>query len=401
MKERIEPTDAIASSCNDVYRLEVGGRELILVGTAHISKQSVDLVRDVIETERPDCVCVELDSQRYAALTQESHWETLDLREVIRSKQLATLLINVLLMSFQKRLGGKLGVVPGSELVEAIRVSEEHGIPIALCDRNIRVTLRRAWHSLPWYRKVTLLASVIGSSLESPELDEEELRRIRDRDVMTELMAELAATFPTLKRVLIDERDTYLAQRIRESQGRKVVAVVGAGHVAGLSKALEGATDAALSDLERIPPVSLVWRALAWAIPTIIVGLLVAIGVTKGIAAAGDSARFWVLANSLPTAFGAVLAIAHPGTIVAALLLAPLTSLTPLVGVSYVAAFTQAWLCPPRVHEFQSVSDDIVVFPRWWSSRLLRVFLVFLLTSVFGAMGTWVGGFEIVSNLVA
>jgi len=401
MKDRIEPSDADTPGSSDVYRLQVGDRELILVGTAHVSSESVDLVRHVIETEKPDCVCVELDSQRYAALTQESHWEALDLRGIIRSKQLATLLINILLMSFQRRIGGKLGVIPGSELVEAIKASEEYGIPVALCDRNIRVTLRRAWHALTWHRKLLLLASVVRSAFETPELDEAELRRIRQRDVMTELMAELAAEFPALKRVLIDERDAYLAQRIRESAGRKVVAVVGAGHVAGMSDALEAATDIALDGMEEMPLVSPAWKILGWSIPVVIVALLIAIGVTKGFAAAGDSMRFWVLVNSIPTAVGATLAIAHPLTILAAFVVAPFTSLTPLVGVSYVAAFTQAWLCPPRVHEFQSVSDDIVIFSRWWSSRLLRVFLVFILTAVFGAIGTWIGGLEIVSKLVA
>jgi len=392
-------TDPMRSS--DVYRLNIGEREFILVGTAHISSESADLVRNVIEHELPDRVCVELDEQRHAALTQKNRWEELDLREVIRDGQLATLLINILLMSFQKRMGGKLGVVPGSELIAAVRTAEERGIPISLCDRDIRVTLRRAWHSLRWYRKLMLMASVIVNAFASPELDEEELRRIRSRDVMTELMAELAESMPTLKRVLIDERDRYLAQRIRETDGRKIVAVVGAGHVAGMCEALQSQRDTELWQLDMIPPVSPVWAYLGWAVPVAIVAMIVAIGWSKGLAAAGDNVMFWILANSIPTAFGSVLAMGHPLTTAAAFFVAPFTSLTPLIGAGYVAAFTQAWMRPPRVHEFQSVSEDLVVFARWWSSRLLRVFLVFILTSILGALGTWVGGYEIVSNLVA
>jgi len=387
------------SESSDVDRVEVDGRTFLLVGTAHISRESVELVRRVIETERPDCVCVELDTQRYNALSQERHWETLDLRQVVRSGQLATLLINILLGSYQKRLGGKLGVVPGSELVEAIRASEEHGIPISLCDRDVRVTLRRAWHALPWYRKLTLISQVIAGAFESPDLTEDDLRHLRQRDVMTELMTELGEAMPTLKRILIDERDSYLAQKIRGSVGNRIVAVVGAGHVAGMRKAIEADRDVSLADLDVIPPVSPVWRWLGWAIPAVIVGALLTIGWTQGAAAAGANARFWILVNSIPTALGCVLALGHPATIAAAFVVAPLTSLTPLIGAGYVAAFVQVWLRPPRVHEFRTVGDDVVHWRRWWTSRLLRVFLVFLLSSLFGAIGTWVGGFEILSNL--
>jgi len=395
-----DPSASASSRANDVCTVEARGRQFILVGTAHISRESVDLVREVIESEKPDCVCVELDHQRYQALSQEKHWETLDLREVIRSGQLATLLINILLGSYQKRLGGKLGVVPGSELVEAVRASEEHGIPISLCDRDIRVTLRRAWHSLPWYRKLMLMSSVLAGAFQSPDLTEDDLRRIRQRDVMTELMSELGEAMPTLKRVLIDERDAYLAQRIRESEGQKLVAVVGAGHVAGMQVALEAEREVSLTEFDVIPPVSPVWKWVGWSIPAVIVGALVAIGITQGTMAAGENALMWVLINSIPTAVGAAIALGHPGTVATAFVVAPFTSLTPVIGASSIAAFVQAWLRPPRVHEFQSVGDDVIVLPRWWSSRLLRVFLVFILAGLLGAIGTWVGGVEIISNLV-
>jgi pheromone shutdown-related protein TraB len=398
-----DPTDQDASdeaSSSDVYRIDVDGRHFILVGTAHISQESVDLVHSVIEQERPDRVCVELDEQRHAALTQKRNWDAMNLRQVIRDRQLATLLINILLMSFQKRLGGKLGVMPGSELVEAVKTAESHDIPVSLCDRDIRVTLGRAWQSIAWYRKLWLLASTIASAFESPELDEDELRRIRSRDVMSELLGELGASMPTLKRVLIDERDAYLAHRMRESEGQKVIAVVGAGHVEGMLAALARERESGIAELDIVPPSSPVWSYVGWAIPVAIVGMLIAIGVSKGAEAAGDNLVFWILANSLPTALGCIIAIGHPLTVLVAFVVAPFTSLTPLIGAGYVAAFTQAWIRPPRVHEFSSVADDIVLVPRWWSNRLLRVFLVFILASLLGAIGTWVGGYEIISNLV-
>lgn len=384
----------------DVEVVAVDGREFVLVGTAHISRESVDLVRRVIEAEAPDCVCIELDAQRHEALSQERRFEDLDLREVIRKQQLATLLANLVLASYQKRLGGRLGVMPGSELLEASRVARELGIPVALCDRDIRITLRRAWHSLPWYRKAVLLSTMLASTLDAPEITEEGLREIRDKDVLNELMGELGAAMPTLKRVLIDERDAYLAQRIREARGDRVVAVVGAGHVAGMRAALAERRPVEMDEIERIPPVSAIAKWVGWGVPAIVVGALVAIGLTKGVAEAGDNALYWFLANAIPTALGGALALAHPVTIAAAGLAAPFTSLTPVIGAGYVAAFVQAWLVPPLVREFQSVGDDLAHARRWWQSRLLRVFLVFVLTTIGSLVGTGVGGVEILRNLL-
>ena len=159
-----EPTDPNPPThrrSEDVEVIQTDGREFLLVGTAHISQESVELVREVIEQENPDCVCIELDAQRHEALSQEERWDQLDLRDVIRNRQLATLLVNLVLASYQRRLGLKLGVKPGSELLEASRVAEERGIPIALCDRDIRVTLRRAWNSLGWWSKVQLASTML------------------------------------------------------------------------------------------------------------------------------------------------------------------------------------------------------------------------------------------------
>ncbi len=394
-----EPADE-AASANDVHRIEVGGRHFVVVGTAHISRESVDLVREVIEAERPDRVCLELDPQRYEALSQEQRWEELDLREVVRKRQLATLMANFILASYQKRLGLQLGVTPGSELLEAGRTAEELGIPIELCDRDIRVTLRRAWNSLSLYRKAMLISTFIASTFESPELSEEELRRIRQQDVLNELMAELGEAMPDLKRVLIDERDAYLAQKIRDSEGERVVAVVGAGHVRGMLAALAVNRNVDLDEINEIPPVSPVWKWVGWGIPVLIVGSIAWIGLTQGREAAGENAWFWFLANAIPSGIGGLAALAHPATIAAAFLSAPFTSLTPVIGAGYVAAFVQTWVRPPKVTEFQTVGTDMTKLSAWWQNRLLKIFVVFVLTTAGSLIGTWVGGIEIVGNLL-
>jgi pheromone shutdown-related protein TraB len=385
---------------SDVRILRVDGREFVLVGTAHISRESVELVRHVIEQERPDCVCVELDERRHEALSQERSFETKDLREIIRQKQLSTLLINLVLASYQKRLGMKLGVTPGSELLEACRVAEDLGIPISLCDRDVRITLRRAWHALGLWQKLNLLTGVLASAFDAPEISEEELARIRQQDVLSELMNELGEAMPALKHALIDERDAYLAEKIRLTDGQKLVAVVGAGHVEGMARAIEERSAVNLDEIEEIPPVSQAWRWVGWGIPAIILGSILYIGYSQGFTAAGENALYWFLANAIPSGIGGVIALAHPATIAAAFFAAPFTSLTPVIGAGYVAAFVQTWMTPPRVEEFKSVGDDIATLSGWWRNRLLKILLAFLLTTAGSVVGTWVGGIEIVKNLV-
>jgi pheromone shutdown-related protein TraB len=384
---------------DDVHRVSVDGRLFILVGTAHVSRESTELVERVIERERPDCVCVELDARRYDALAQRTRIESLDLKAVIRNRQLVPLLLNLLLMSYQKQLGGQLGVVPGSELLAAAQLAERLGIPVRLCDRDVRITLRRAWGALSLWRKAELIATLLTAVLEAPELDEAELRRLRQQDVLTRLMQELGAAFPGIKGVLIDERDAYLATRLREAPGDRVVAVVGAGHVTGMIDALSSGRQTDLAALETVPPPSNAARIAGWSIPVAIIAGLMAIGLRHGISAVGDNALFWILATGLPALLGSALALGHPLTLLATFLSAPITTLSPLLGVGYVAALVQAYVRPPLVREIQSVAEDVRVPRRWWQNRLLRICLVFLLSTIFTSIGTIVGTTEILSNL--
>ncbi len=393
------PTGLFSQYESDVSVLTVQDKEVILVGTAHISQESVELVKLVIEQEHPDGVCVELDAKRYEAISHPNRWESLDLKEIIRKQQLSTLMVNLVLASFQKRLGDKLGVIPGTEMLEAIRMAEKHNIPVTLGDRDVRVTMRRAWRNTPFWRKSLLLSSLMLSIFDTTEVSEEEIRNLKKQDVLAEMMKELGKEVPTLKEVLIDERDRYLAQKILDSSGTRTVAVVGAGHVEGILHTLKQTKTVDLEELNYIPPVSPVWKMVGWSIPAIIVGSILWIGWQKGPEAAGENALFWILANGIPSGLGGLLAMAHPITTVTAFLAAPFTSLTPVIGVGYVTAFVQAYLQPPLVRDFQTVAEDIAIPRKWWKSRLLRVFLAFLLPTIGSIIGTYVGGARIVSNL--
>lgn len=377
---------------------EIG--EILLLGTAHVSQTSVDEVRDAIEHERPDCVCVELDSRRLEMLKEGQRFGALDLREVIKRRQLAALATSLVLTSYQRRLGEQMGVAPGSELLEAVRGAEAAGIPVVLADRDIGITMRRAWGLMPFGSRLRFLAALMSTLFEREGISEEKLQELRSSDVLSDVMRELGEAFPALKRVLIDERDTYLAEQVRRAPGVKRLAVVGAGHVDGIARALRSATAVDLEPILAIPPPRRALRWLGWAVPLFIVVGLIAIAFRQGPQAAGDGALFWILANGIPAGLGAALARAHPLTILSAFGAAPLTSLTPLIGAGYVSAFAESWLRPPRVDELRSAPDDAGTLGAWWRNRLLRVVSVFLMTTLGSLLGTVLGAADIATRLV-
>lgn len=385
---------------DDVHIVHLEDRTFILIGTAHISQESVNLVEKTIIEEQPDGVCIELDEKRYNALVEKKRWQAQDLKEVIRKKQLSTLMINMLMASYQKKLGGQLGVAPGTELLTAAATAEANNIPIFLCDRDVRVTLRRAWKSTSFFKKGYLFAALFASLFDRTEVSEEKLNELKKKDVLAELMDEMGDSLPDVKRVLIDERDIFLAEKIKSSKGDKIVAVVGAGHISGIIKHLSRDNNAVMNEINTIPPVSSSFKIIGWTIPVIILGSIALIGIQKGASVAGANLLYWILANGIPSAVGALLALAHPFTTIGAFAAAPITSLTPVIGAGYVTAFIQVMVCPPVVKEFESVADDMAGISSWWKNRLLRVFLVFILTGLGSAIGTWVGGYEIVKNLI-
>jgi len=384
----------------DVHIVKKDGREFIIVGTAHISRQSADLVKEVITKEMPDTVCIELDEKRFKALSEKNRWENLDLKTIIREKQLSTLLMNLVLASYQKKLGEKLGVTPGTELLEAANTAKELNLPIELCDREVRITLRRSWKLMSLWQKIKFLTSGLAGLFEKQELTEEKLAELRSKDVLSEMMEELGKAMPVLKRVLIDERDTFLAEKMKRTEGKKIVAVVGAGHVKGIINHLENDININLAKIEEIPKSTPVVKIIGWGIPAIIIASIIYIGYSKGLTEAGDNALFWFLANGIPSAIGALIALAHPYTIIASFLAAPFTSLTPVIGAGYVAAFVQVYFQPPVVKEFESVMTDFNKPKKWWKNKLLKVFLVFILASLGSVLGTYIGFFEIVSNVI-
>ena len=374
----------------------LGERTVLLVGTAHVSEQSVRDVREAIATQQPDCVCVELDAGRHATISQQRNWMELDIRRVLKQRKGFLLLTNIVLHSFQRRLGLDLGVQPGAEMAAAIAAAEAAEIPFVLCDREIQVTLRRAWRRSRLWGRLKLLAALLAGAFSNEELEPAQIEALKEKGALQNMLEELAGYLPRVKEVLIDERDRYLAARIFAAGGVRTVAVVGAGHVPGIERWLSRYARRApraeeLAELDHVPPRGVVARLLPWSIPALFVALVGYGFLRAGAEMTIEKLTQWVLVNGSFAALGALVALAHPVTVLSSFAAAPITSVNPTIGVGLVAGLVQAFVRKPRVADFENLSQDVTSLRGILRNRVTHVLAVFFLSSVGSAIGTFVG----------
>ncbi len=370
------------------HRLIVEDKEITLLGTAHVSRESADLVEQVIKEENPETVCVELCESRYQAMTQENRWKDTDLLKVIREKKAFLLLSNLMLSSFQKKIGKKLGIKPGEEMLRAINAAKDEGAEIHLADRDIRITLSRAWRLMRLWTKLKLLGQLVTSFGEMDSIEKEDIEKMKEKDVLEALLAEIGDLLPELRQVLIDERDQYLAAKIRTAPGKRIVAVVGAGHVPGIQKHWNEPIDVAA--LEVLPPRGKLVGILKWGIPAVVIGLIIAGFFMAGADAGSHMIKWWVLANGIFAGLGAAVALAHPLTILTAIAASPITSLNPMIAAGWVAGFVEIFLKKPKVKDFEQLPEDIASVKGFWRNKITRVLLIVVLTNMGSSLGAFV-----------
>jgi pheromone shutdown-related protein TraB len=374
--------------------LELAGRRIILIGTAHVSRESVDEAVAAITGEQPDMVCVELDENRWRSMTAPDAWEKTDIIKIIKDGKAFLLLATLALSAFQKRMGADSGVKPGEEMIAAVRAAEAAGIPYAFCDRDVQTTLRRAWGRSNFWNKAKLMAQLVASAFSTEKPEAAEIEKLKNKSELDQMMNELADYLPSVKETLIDERDRYLAARIWSSAGQRIVAVVGAGHadgvVAWLERMASSAASTDVSDLETIPPAGIIARSAGWLVPALIIGLIVAGFFTSGAEASLNLVVRWLLLNGSLAAVGALLCFAHPLTIIVSFLAAPIGTLNPLVAVGLFSGVTEAWLRKPKVSDFQSLSSDVATLRGFYSNKVTHILLVFFLSSMGGAIGNFI-----------
>ncbi|RLQ90292.1 TraB/GumN family protein [Planomicrobium sp. Y74] len=377
----------------NITRLQYGDKELILIGTAHVSKRSAEQVKEVIDAEQPDSICIELDAQRYQSVTENSKWKETDIFKVIKEKKSSLLLMNLAISSFQNRLADQFGIKPGQEMIQGIESAKETGAELVLADRNIQVTFSRIWGNIGLWGKVQLLSSVFFSIFSKETISEEDLEKMKSQDTLSAVMDDFTKAFPRLKTPLIDERDQYLAQKIKEAPGKKIVAVLGAAHIPGITKEIHNEHD--LEKLSEVPPKSKWPKIIGWAIPLIIIGIIAYTFISNP-AAGIDQTISWILWNGTLAAIGATIAFGHPLAILTAFVAAPISSLNPLVAAGWFSGLTQASIRKPNIGDFETLSKDVFTVKGFWDNKVTRVLLVVVLTNLGSSLGTFIGGADVI-----
>ncbi len=372
----------------NIHRLTIDDKEIIIVGTAHVSRASADLVEQVIEDENPDTVCVELCQSRYEAIKEKSNWEKTDIFKIIREKRTALLLSQLLMASVQKKLAEKFGITPGEEMLRAIAKAEEKDAEIVLADRDIRTTLSRTWRKMRLWSKLRLLAEIPLSLFSFDDITKEEVEDLKKHDALDLALRTFGEKMPEVKATLIDERDQYLTHSIANAPGPKIVAVVGAGHVPGILALVGSEIDVA--SISEIPPKGRWGRTIAWGITCAIIGIIVAGFFRSGGEATLHMVKWWIVANGVLAGLGALLVLAHPLTIIASIVAAPLTSLNPMVAAGWVAGLTEASLRKPQVKDFIALRNDISSVRGFWRNKITRILLVVVFVNLGSAIGTFV-----------
>jgi len=390
---------------NQVVRLELDGEVIHLVGTAHVSSESVELVRKTIDEVEPDVVAVELCQQRHDAILDQRSWDETELEKIIREGKTYLFLMQLMLSNFQRSIGDELGVKPGSEMLESIKIAKEKGLRVALVDRDIKVSLKRTLDFLSLKEKFKLLYGMVWEMFGERESADELMKQLDDGDIVTAMVEELGREVPSIKKTLLDERDRYIANKLLDTEGKSIVAVLGAGHINGIKKIIEsehGKTkkdrESELRDLEKIPKSNSVWKYLGYLVPVLIVVLVASGFFLKGDVFVFESVLKWVVINGSLSALGALIAFAHPLSILTAFVAAPLTSLNPLLAAGWFAGLMEAKMRKPKVKDFEGLLK-LNSLRDYWGNGVTRILLVIAFANLGSGLGTYIAGFSIFTSI--
>ena len=374
---------------NMVDFLTCNEKQIILIGTAHVSRQSAELVEDTIHEQTPDTVCVELCETRLSSLKDADRWRNMDIVKVIKDQKALMLFMNLLLASFQKKMADKFDIKPGQEMINAIHAAEKINARLIPADREIQVTLSRVWRGMGFWEKIKFMSSLVFSFGAADDIKEEDIEKMKQEDILQTLLADVKKSHPIIEKTLINERDQFLAEKIRTAPGEKIVAVVGAAHAPGIKKYLFSNEAIDLAELNRIPPAGKTGKILKWVIPGLIVFLFALGFLMKGKSAGADMIWIWIVANGLFAGIGAMVAMAHPLTILSAVIAAPITSLNPMIAAGWVSGLVEAFARKPKVKDLEAIPQDIGSIKGFWRNNVTRILLVVVFTNLGSSIGTF------------
>jgi pheromone shutdown-related protein TraB len=380
----------------NVTILDYENKKIILIATAHVSKESVELVKQVIEAERPDSVCIELDEDRYNNIQNPNAWEKTDIIKVIKAKKVGFLMANLALGSYQKRIAKQLNTSVGGEMLQGIESAKQIGATLVLADRKIQTTFLRIWRKLNLWEKGKLAFSLLFTTAEDTEISDQDLQELLKADMLESVLADMRKQFPKIGDILISERDQYLAAKIKEAPGEKIVAVLGGAHVPGVKNEIYRSQD--MDHISTIPPKHPVSKIAGWLIPAAVIGLLLysfLINIQTGL----EQLSAWVLWTGVLAALFTALSLAHPFSIITSLIVAPFTTINPVLACGWFTGLVEATIKKPTVQDIQSISEDIFSIKGFFRNRFLRIVLVVFMANLGASIGTIVAGADIIRNI--
>ena len=381
---------------SSVSKIELENKTIYLVKTAHISAQSVEDVKNTIQEVTPSTVCIELDAQRARSFSQNDQWEKTDIISIIKKKQIGLLISNLILSSYQKKMAKQLNISVGAEMIEAMNQAKNVSARISYIDRDIQITFKRIYRLLTFSQKFKLLIGLFSSLFDEEKITDEQLENLKQSDMIDSALSEMGKSFPIIKQVLVDERDQYMAQKIKQAIGSVIVAVVGAAHAPGIQKHL--LTEHSLKDLEVIPEKRFSSKIIGWLIPIVILAaILISFSFDSDLGL--RQIQTWILFNGVLSAIGTALVLGHPLSILTAFIAAPISSLSPLLAAGWFAGIVEAIMRKPTVKDFQTVGEDINSLKGFYRNKVLRVLLVVIMANLFSSIGTLLSSMEIFKSL--
>jgi len=422
-----EPEDKITGENQEpMATVMIGHSRITLLGTAHVSRTSAEKVKELIETGDYDAVAVELCPSRYNSIVNPDALAKMDLFQVVKEGKASMVAASLALGAFQQKAAEQMGIQPGAEMREAIDCAKAAKLPVLLVDREVGTTLKRIYRNVPWWRRMNLMAGLVASVVSSEKVSEEEIERLKEGDILESTFAQFAEEEQDLFKPLIGERDHYMVARLQQEVAKhpheNILVVIGAGHLAGMVKrfaevstsddsaqtqqaptenqpaTLATAADEVVTQLDTVPKGASWLKYFPWVIVALVfVGF--GIGFSRSPEMGWELVMDWVLINGGLAALGALIAAAHPLTVIGAFLAAPLTSLNPTIGAGMVTAGIEVYLRRPKVGDFSKLRTDTTTIKGWWKNRVTRTLLVFMFSTIGSAIGTYVAGFRIFDKL--
>ena len=381
----------------NIVKLNYKDKEIYLVKTAHVSKNSINDVKECIGEVKPDSICIELDEDRYKKISDPDKWSDTDIVKIIKEKKVGFLLVNLILASFQRRMAINMDSNSGGEMLEGIKQAKELNVPLVLADRPIKTTFSRIWNSLGLYEKSKLLVSIIGSIFDDEEISEEDLQALKEADALDAALNEVGKEFPNVKKILVDERDAYLSSKIKNAPGKKIVAIIGAAHAGGIERNLDKDID--INELNVVKKKKGISSIIKWLIPIAIISIII-YTLWSNRDAGLSQIKSWILWNGTLSALGTLLAFGHPLSILTAFVMAPITSLNPLLAAGWFAGIVEAMIRKPKVKDFENLGEDTNTLKGFWKNRVTRILLIVVFANVFSSIGTFISGLDIFTTFL-